>query len=203
MTGSTAGDDRPVGSAAWAAWRRDVDLDEYEARFDRVAAAGGNPHGEVDFVMGFAPRTALDAGCGFGRVAIELHARGVDVVGVDLDPDLLERARRRAPHLDWRVADLAVLDLGRRFDLVVLAGNVLGFAEPPSRPVAFGSCAAHVAPGGRLVIGTQLRKDWPSVDDHRAWADRAGLDVVAVFADWDGGPFAGGDYAVMVFGRPA
>lgn len=198
-----APDGGSVGSEAWVAWRRAVDLDEYEARFDRMAAEGGNPHGEVDFVMRLAPRTALDAGCGFGRVAIELHARGVEVVGVDLDPDLLDRARRRAPGLDWRRADLSRLDLDRRFDLVVLAGNVLGFAEPTSRADAFAACAAHVDVGGHLVIGTQLRRDWPTVDDHRRWAERNGLDLVTVHADWEGAEFADGDYAVLVFARPS
>src|SRR5665647_821424 len=98
------GEDPTVGSADWAAWRRAVDLDEYEQRWQRIAEAGGNPHGEVDFVMQYAPRTALDAGCGFGRVAVELSARGVTTVGVDLDPDLLERARRIAPDLEWHHA---------------------------------------------------------------------------------------------------
>lgn len=195
--------DPTVGSEDWAAWRRNVDLDDYEARFDRIAAKGGNPHGEVDLVMRLQPRTALDAGCGFGRVAIELDRRGVDVVGVDLDEDLLERARRRAPGLDWRRADLATFDAGREFDLVVVAGNVIGFVEPGDRPRAVGSCAAHVAPGGHLVMGNQLRADWPDVDDLERWAVAAGLDPVDRFSGWEGQPFEpSGDYAVLVLRRP-
>lgn len=195
--------ERPVvGSAEWVAWRRAVDLDDYERRFDRIAAEGGNPHGEVDFVMRLAPGDALDAGCGFGRVAIELHRRGVEVVGVDLDPDLVDRARRRASELEWHVADLITLDLGRTFDLVVAAGNVIGFVEPDSRRGAVVSCARHVAPGGHLVMGNHLQRSWPSVAELGDWAADAGLVTVAVHAGWDGAPFVDGDYAVTVFARP-
>ena len=116
-----------------------------------MAAAGHNPHGEADLVAGYAPRTVLDAGCGTGRVAIELASRGVDVVGVDLDADMLaveaapsrRRTRRRRRRCRtamgsggrerWVEADLARLDLGRRFDVVVLAGNVLLFVAGPDR----------------------------------------------------------------------
>lgn len=197
------GEDPTAGSADWAEWRRTIDLDDYEARFDRIAARGGNPHGEVDFVMRFAPTSALDAGCGFGRVAIELHARGVDVVGVDLDRDLLDRARRRAPDLDWRLDDLARFDAGRTFDLVVVAGNVIGFVDPPDRVDAVRTCARHVGPGGRLVFGTQLRADWPSIDDYDRWVSETGLVPSDRFAGWDGASLTTtSDYAVLVFARP-
>ena len=191
-----------VGSAEWREWRRSVDLDEYERRFDRIAADGGNPHGEADFVMQFAPLDVLDAGCGFGRVGIELHHRGVEVVGVDLDPDLIERARRRAPDLDWRLGDLATMELGRTFSVVVAAGNVIGFVDPDRRREAVMACARHVAPGGFLVMGNQLSQRWPTIDDQRSWAAAAGLVDAGVFAGWDGAPFADGDYAVVVFSRP-
>ena len=195
--------DQPsIGSAEWRAWRRAVDLDDYERRFDRIAADGGNPHGEVDFVMQFAPLDALDAGCGFGRVGIELHRRGVEVVGVDLDPDLIERARRRAPDLDWRIDDLTTMDLGRTFSLVVAAGNVIGYVDPARRREAVVACARHVAPGGHLVMGNQLTRGWPTVDEQRRWAADAGFAEIRVFAGWDGTPFDGGDYAVVVFSRP-
>jgi len=191
-----------VGSAAWREWRRAVDLDDYERRFDRIAEEGGNPHGEVDFVMRFAPLDALDAGCGFGRVGIELHRRGVEIVGVDLDPDLVDRARRRAPDLDWRVDDLTTMDLGRTFSLVVAAGNVIGYVDPARRREAVMTCARHVAPGGHLVMGNQLSRGWPTIDELGQWVAEAGLTDVTAFAGWDGAPHAGGDYAVVVSTRP-
>lgn len=191
------------GSEDWAAWRRNIDLDEYEARFDRIAAEGGDPHGEVDFVLRYEPTSVLDAGCGFGRIAIELDRRGVEVVGVDLDEDLLERARRRAPGLDWRHGDLASFDAGREFDLVVVAGNVIGFVDPPDRDAAVSSCARHVAPGGHLVIGNQLRRDWPTVADLERWAIAGGLEPVDRFSGWDAVPFdPAGGYVVVVLRRP-
>ena len=193
-----------AASPQWVHWRRTVDLDEYEARFDRVAADGGNPHGEVDFLERFAPRSVLDAGCGFGRIAIELRRRGVDAVGVDLDADLLERARRRAPDMTWHLADLVTFDADRAFDLVVAAGNVFGFVDPSFRADALRSCARHVAPGGHLVVGNGLSARWPTVDDYEQWAAAAGLTAVDRFAGWDGTPFTdGGDYVVGVWSRPA
>ena len=51
--------------------------------------------------------SVLDAGCGTGRVAIELARHGVDVVGVDVDASMIGEARRRAPELEWVEADLA------------------------------------------------------------------------------------------------
>ena len=72
---------------------RRADAGDYDAQWDRLAARGIDPHGEVAFVMAYAPASVLDAGCGTGRVAIELARRGVDVVGVDLDDGLLAAAR--------------------------------------------------------------------------------------------------------------
>lgn len=193
-----------VGSAEWQEWRRAVKLDDYEMRFDRMEAEGQNPHGEVDFVMQFDPWTALDAGCGFGRVGIELAERGVEIVGVDLDPDLLERARRRAPDLDWRLGDLATIELEGQFDLVVVAGNVIGFVEPASRADAVRNCARYVAPGGVLVIGNQLKETWPTVEEIDGWCADAGLVADGRFGGWGGEEYLdGGGYAVTVHRRPA
>lgn len=152
-------------SEAWRRFREHTDLDEYDARWDRMAAAGQSVHGEADFVMAFEPASVLDAGCGTGRVARELARREIDVVGVDADRDMLDRARRRAPELSWVLADLADLDLGRTFDVVVLAGNVLPFVELADRPAAVRCCAGHLAAGGRLVSGASLQSGWPTVDD--------------------------------------
>src|SRR3982074_3789438 len=66
--------------------------DDYDAAFAARERAGQNVHGEADFVMRLQPRTVLDAGCGTGRVAIELARHGAEVVGVDLAPRMLDTA---------------------------------------------------------------------------------------------------------------
>ena len=97
-----------------------------------MAASGQNVHGEVDFLLSYQPASVLDAGCGTGRVAIELVRRGIHSVGADMDPQMLEEARRKAPNIGWRQEDLRDLELKSAFDLVVLAGNVMIFLEPGS-----------------------------------------------------------------------
>lgn len=190
----------------WEQWRQQVDLDDYDARWQRMADAGDNPHGEADFVDALRsdqrPASVLDAGCGTGRVSIELARRGVETVGVDLDGDLLGRARAKAPALTWVHADLGQLDLGRTFDVVVLAGNVVPFVKPAARAAAIAGCAHHVGPNGVLVAGFQLRAGWPSVAAYDEWCTAAGLELERRFASWDGQPFTlGADYVVSVHRR--
>lgn len=189
-TASGHGDDeggRPR-SAEWDTWRRRVDLDDYDERWARMAAGGQNPHGEADLVAHYRPGSVLDAGCGTGRVAVELDRRGLEVVGVDLDADLLERGRDKAPHVRWVHADLAELDLGRTFDLVVAAGNVIGFVVADRRAGVVAACARHLSPGGRLIAGFQLRTGWPTLADYDGWCSAAGLVLEERFATWERDP---------------
>ena len=143
----------------------------------------------------------LDAGCGTGRVAIELARRGFDVVGVDVAADMLATARRLAPDQEWIEADLATLDLGRTFDVVVMAGNVVHFVRPGTEAAVVANAAAHVSPGGALVAGFQLGPGrYSEIDLER---DAAPLELEARFATWDRQPWRpGGDYAVSVLRRP-
>ena len=153
------------------------------------------------FVAALGPRHVLDAGCGTGRVAAELARRGIEVVGVDVDASMVATARARWPELDWRLADLAHLDLGRVFDVVVMAGNVPLFTPAGTQAAVVAGCARHVAPGGRLVSGFQLGRGYALEaydDDCRA----AGLEPEGRWATWDGAPFEGGDYAVSAHRRP-
>src|SRR5688572_19826070 len=137
-------------------WTGEFDGDRYQERFDALAATGADVHGEANFVMELAPASVLDAGCGTGRVAIELARRGVDVVGVDADASMIATARARAPELEWIEADMATVDLGRRFDVVVMAGNVPLFTPPGTQAALVAGCARHVGAAGRLVAGFQL-----------------------------------------------
>ena len=65
-----------------------------------------------------------------GASAIELTSHGIDVVGVDLDPAMLDEARKKAPDIEWVLSDLVELRLKRQFDAAVLAGNVMIFVGP-------------------------------------------------------------------------
>ena len=172
---------------------------EYQAQFDALAASGVDVHGEAAFVGSLEPRpaTVLDAGCGTGRVGIELARRGLSVVGADVDPSMLAAARRAAPGIEWIEHDLATLDLGRSFDLVLMAGNVPLFTPPGTQAALVGGCARHVGALGSLVAGFQLGRGY-ALADYDAHCSAAGLVLVERFATWDREPFAAGDYAVSV-----
>jgi SAM-dependent methyltransferase len=175
----------------------------YDRRWEEMAASGHNVHGEADLVASLGPRSVLDAGCGTGRVAIELARRGLDVVGVDLDASMLEKARSKAPDLPWILGDIVDVDLGRTFDVVLLAGNVMIFLVQGTEAAVVANLAGHLEPEGALVAGFSLepgRLDLDTYDGH-AWA--AGLVLDERWATWDRRPFDGGDYAVSVHRRPA
>lgn len=185
-------------STRWGSERRSSG-DEYDARWERLAASGEDPHGEASFVAAFAPATVLDAGCGTGRVAIELARRGIETVGVDLDVGFIERARAKAPDLEWHGADLAWVDLGRRFSLIVAAGNVMIFLAPGSEAAVLGNFAHHLDAGGHLVTGFQIREDGVSLNEFDLLAVAAGLSLHVRYATWGMASYEGGDYAVSVY----
>lgn len=176
--------------------------DRYEARFEALAASGRQVHGEADFVERLGVRSVLDAGCGTGRVARELAARGLEVVGVDLDAGMLATARRKAPRLDWRLADLASVDLGRSFEAVVMAGNVMLFLAPGTEGAVVANLARHVLAGGLLIAGFQLVPGRLTLAEYDALAEAAGLISAGRWATWNQAAWRpGGGYAVSLHRR--
>jgi SAM-dependent methyltransferase len=185
----------------------------YAARFDALAASGADPHGEAALVARLVPpgSRVLDAGCGTGRVAVRLHELGYAVVGVDFDEAMVAVARERAPDLAWHVADLAALDLGSMFDLVVAAGNVVPLAGAAALPALTGRLVRHLRPGGLVVAGFGLDSAHlppggvpvVGLEEYDAVSVAAGLQLRSRYADWQGTPYAGGGYAVSVHELPA
>ena len=171
---------------------------DYDRRWAHMEAAGVSVHGEADFVCRLGPASVLDAGCGTGRVAIELAARGFDAVGVDLDRPMLDEARRKAPELQWILGDLVDVDAGGGFDLVLLAGNLMIFLAPGTEGTVIANMAGHLQPDGLLVAGFQTGGDRLAVEAYDEHCRATGLSLLARWATWDRSPFAGGDYAVSV-----
>jgi len=159
---------------------------EYEARFAALEEQGAAMHGEADFVSRLLPGgSVLDAGCGIGRITLELARRGYETVGVDNDRSMLDVARKH--DLAWVDADLSTLDLGRTFDLVLCAGNVVVYLAPGTEAQVLERLAAHLAPGGLLVSG--WRTDRMSKTEYDGLAAGAGLEQVARYSTWDGDPW--------------
>ncbi|WP_369179558.1 class I SAM-dependent methyltransferase [Streptomyces mutabilis] len=188
--------------------------EEYAARFAELAERGQDVHGEARLCATLVPPGArvLDAGCGTGRVLIQLAQLGYDGVGVDQDASMLAVARRNAPRLTWLQADLADFDpdasgVGSGFDLVVAAGNVFPLLAPGTESAVAARLAQALRPGGLLVAGFGLDQEHlpvpPSLTlaDYDAHCTEAGLTLTDRFATWDADPYDGGGYAVSVHRR--
>ena len=181
----------------------------YIERFRAMARAGDDVVGEARFVDAMAPRGAriLDAGCGPGRLGGHLAAIGHDVVGVDVDPVLIEAAEHDHPGPRWLVGDLAELDLPARgitepFDVILSAGNVMTFLAASTRIQVLRRLRAHLSGDGRAVIGFGAGRDYEFAeffDD----ATEAGFSPELLLSTWDLRPFTeDSDFLVAVL-RPA
>lgn len=167
----------------------------YIQRFRDMAARGEDLAGESRLIDAMVPRGAriLDAGCGTGRVGAFLAEAGHEVVGVDLDPELIAAARADHPGPTWLVGDLAELDLPAAgipagFDAVVCAGNVMTFVAPATRVEILHRLRAGLAGHGRLVVGFGAGRGY-EFDEFHADASAAGLVEDLLLSTWDLRPF--------------
>jgi SAM-dependent methyltransferase len=148
--------------------------------------------GDVELFQALARRTGgpiVELAAGSGRIAVPLAEDGYHVVGVDLDPAMLERARTRMTSAGKRVADrieLIECDLTEAasntavraagpFQLAILALNsILILNTPESQRAALRSMAGLLAPGGLAVVDTWI----PVPADLTAFDGRLSLDWV-------------------------
>jgi len=104
-------------------------------------------------------RTLLDVACGTGAHLVELR-RWYSVQGVDLSPAMLAVARGRLPGVPLAEADMRTLDLGQSFDAVTCLFSSIGYITDPSdMRSAIAHIAAHVAPGGVLILDGWVRPE--------------------------------------------
>jgi len=115
-------------------------------------------------------RSVLDLGCGTGQLAAAL-AESREVVGVDPAGAMLTVARRRpgGERVTWIEADARTLDLGRRFDLIVLTGHAFQvFLTPEDQLAVLRSIARHLTPRGRFVFDSRN----PALEASKTWGPR-------------------------------
>lgn len=197
-----------MNNAPSARWFDEWSLEqrqEYAARFRILAASGRDIDGEARMVDALAERGAriLDAGCGAGRMAAYLAGQGHDVLGVDIDPLLIEAGRADYPGLPLQVLDLREVSpaLGQ-FDLLASAGNVMVFLEPGTECHVLTALASVLRPGGRAVFGFATDRDYTH-DQLDADAASVGWIREGRWATWQLDPFTDdADWAVSLYRAP-
>lgn len=124
------------------------------AQYARYADARLRPGFELmDRLPALPAGAVVDLGCGAGEHVIALAARMPDrrVIGVDLSPEMLARARAAAPDLDWRLSDIGDWAPAPDTPVALLFSNAaLQWLEDHATllPRLF----AHVAPGGVFAL---------------------------------------------------
>jgi SAM-dependent methyltransferase len=116
------------------------------------------PDALIDDLVAAAPRSALDIGCGTGKAGRLLAARGVDVLGVEIDEDMADVARRSG--LQVEVGAFETWDpAGRTFDLAV-SGQAWHWIDPA---LGVPKVAALLRPGAELALfWNAVRLDAPT-----------------------------------------
>lgn len=194
-------------------WSRMIAVDpghshRYVERFRRLAAAGQDLVGEARTINAMvAPGSRiLDAGCGPGRHGGFLHSLGHHVVGVDVDPVLIEAAEQDFPGPKWVVQDLAELDLPSLgveagFDAILSAGNVISFLHPSTRVDTLGRLGSHLSADGRIAVGFGAGRGYEFSEFFND-VEAAGLALENAFSTWDLRPFTNDSgFLVAVLGR--
>ena len=115
------------------------------ANYDRYRP--GYPDALIDDLVALQPRDVLDVGCGTGKAARQLLARGLTVLGVEIDAEMAAVARSHGVAVEvsgfegWDAA-------GRTFDLVV-CGQAWHWIDPAVGPV---KAAGLLRPGGTVAL---------------------------------------------------
>ena len=128
---------------------------------------------------------ALDFGCGTGRSTRFLKSLAFRVIGIDVSGSMLDQARGRDPHGDYRLVagdSLAGLATGT-FDLICAAFTFDNIPTDREKTSALGDLKRLLAPGGRLFVVVSS----PAIYCHE-WASFSTRDYPANRAARDGDP---------------
>jgi SAM-dependent methyltransferase len=115
---------------------------------------------------------ALEFAIGTGRVALPLAGHGVRVSGIDLSRAMVARLRAKpgGDRIDVTIGDFSSTRVEGVFDLVYLVFNtIMNLTGQPAQVACFRNAAAHLRPGGRFALESQVRRrvDWNETSSTR------------------------------------
>lgn len=112
----------------------------------------------LDQALGQRATQILELGSGGGMLASHIGADR-EVVLTDSSPEMLSLCRTNNPTREVLQADMRSLRLGRRFDAVLLHDAVMYLTTPADLSQTFAAAAAHLRPGGVLLILPDVVKE--------------------------------------------
>jgi SAM-dependent methyltransferase len=114
---------------------------------------------------GPTPLPACDMGCGPGHVARYLSEQGLEVVGVDLSPAMVERARQLTPQVEFRQDDMLTLDVPDESWAGIAAFYSIIHIPRSDLPQALGELCRVLRPGGLLLLAFHLGSETVHLDE--------------------------------------
>jgi SAM-dependent methyltransferase len=164
-------------------------IDNVQASYDRVAAEyvrrifGELTHKPLDRqlldrfaakVDGLGP--VCDLGCGPGHVARYLHDRGVQVMGLDLSPVMVEQARRLNPNIEFRQGNMLSPDIEDRSLGGIVAFYSIIRVSRADIPVALAEMKRVLCPGGLLLLAFHVGDETVHLDEW--WGQQVSVDFL-------------------------
>jgi SAM-dependent methyltransferase len=107
----------------------------------------------ADLVRGSGGGLVADIGCGPGYVAAHLHDAGLDVLGIDLSPEMIEIARRDHPDVRFEVGTMTDLDLADDSIAGIVAFWSIIHVPDRAMPGVCDEFRRVLRPGGPLLVG--------------------------------------------------
>ena len=166
----------------------DRKIDDVQKSYDAVAELyvqhifGELEHKAIDralldrFAAHVTPGPACDVGCGPGHVTRYLSDRGLEVVGIDLSPAMIDRARQLNPGIEFRQGDMRSLN--------IVDGTFAGITAfysiihiPRSEVVTvLGELGRILKPGGTLLVAFHIGDEVVHLDEW--WGQNVSVDFV-------------------------
>jgi SAM-dependent methyltransferase len=115
-----------------------------------------------------------DMGCGPGHVARYLHERGVQVCGVDLSAEMVDRARRLIPAVEFQQGDMMALDIPDETWVGIVAFYSLIHIPRTDMLHALDELRRVLRPGGGLLLSFHIGDDTLHLDD--LWGHKVCVD---------------------------
>jgi SAM-dependent methyltransferase len=115
---------------------------------------------DIPFYIGQARKygdPVLELACGTGRITIPLAEKGLRVTGIDLSPEMLAEARKKAAEkglaISWVEADIRDFSLPRKYNLILFPFNSIAhLTEPWDLEACFKRVRRHLSGRGRFII---------------------------------------------------